>query len=62
MRNTGFQVSYEKLADLYPTRQDYVRRVNARLDELVRDGWLLPEYAEEFRAEAARFDRVPIGR
>jgi hypothetical protein len=54
--------SYEKLADLYPTRQDYVHRVNARLDELVRDGWLLSEYAEEFRAEAARFDRVPIGR
>lgn len=32
------------------TRDEYVRRVNARLNELVREGWLLPEYADEFRA------------
>jgi hypothetical protein len=32
------------------------------LNELVREGWLLPEYVEEFRAEAARFDRLPVGK
>ena len=53
---------YETLTALYRTRDDYARRVNKRLDELVREGWLLPEYAEEFRAEAARFDRLPASR
>ena len=54
--------SFEKLLGLCQTRDEYVRRVNAQADQVVRDGWLLPEYAAKFRAEAARFDRLPAGR
>jgi len=49
------------LADLYRDRNDYVTQVERRLDELVREGWLLEEYADEFRKEAAAFERIPLG-
>jgi len=57
----GSQLSFpaEKLAALYPDRIDYVRQVNSRLDELVAEGWLLEEYAGEFRSEAENFARLP---
>jgi hypothetical protein len=44
-----------ELATLYKNHGDYVNQVNRRLNELVRDGWLLSEYAKEFRVEAAHF-------
>jgi hypothetical protein len=53
-----FEFSAEKLAGLYNNRGDYVNQVDRRLNELVRDGWLLSEYAQEFRVEAAQFDGV----
>ena len=43
----------EKRATLYPTRKDYVAKVNRRVNELVRSGWLLRKEAEAARAEAA---------
>lgn len=39
---------------LYPTRADYVRKVNRGLDELIARGWLLPEYADMVRRDAER--------
>jgi Alpha/beta hydrolase domain len=44
----------EQLQSLYPTHEDYVRKFNARLDELVSEHWYLPEDAQALRAEAAR--------
>lgn len=48
--------SEAELASLYKNHGDYVNQVNRRLNQLVRDGWLLQEYAEEFRVEAAHAD------
>ena len=42
----------EMLARLYRDHGDYVDRFNRRLDELVEQGWLLAQDAEETRAEA----------
>ena len=36
---------------LYPTRAQYETRVNQRLDQLTREGWFLPEYADLVRGE-----------
>jgi hypothetical protein len=49
--------SGEKLTSLYPTRDAYVSAVNRRLEELIRDGWLLPADAEEVRSEAIETSR-----
>ncbi len=37
------------LSDLYSNRGQYVERVNRRLMELIREGWFLPEYADQVR-------------
>ena len=52
---SGYKVPFasERLAELYESPEDYVSRVNRRLDQLVRDGWYLEEDAEEIRNEAA---------
>jgi hypothetical protein len=42
----------EQLAKLYDSHEDYVAKVSRRLDQLVGEGWILGEYAEELRAEA----------
>jgi len=42
------------LKALYPTRADYVRKVNRRLDELIARGWFLPEYADVVRRDAEK--------
>jgi hypothetical protein len=57
----GSQIPFsdEVLNRLYQNRADYARGVSSRLDELVRDGWLLEEFAQEFREEAAQFERLP---
>jgi hypothetical protein len=39
------------LRKLYADKNDYVQRANRRLDELIGDGWFLPEYAESIRKD-----------
>jgi hypothetical protein len=48
--------SKEKLKQLYGSKRDYVRKVEARLDELERQGWSLPLYREVILADAAAVD------
>jgi hypothetical protein len=43
-----------KLRSLYKDHFDYVERFNRRLDELIAEGWCLPEDADEMRAEAEK--------
>lgn len=58
VHGSTFEFSDQELADLYRDHGDYVSQVNRRLNEIVREGWLLKEYAGEFRTEAAQFDRI----
>jgi hypothetical protein len=46
----------EKLASLYKSHDDYVRKVTRLVKRLKRDGWLLPADARAVREEAARSD------
>ena len=46
---TEVPFSEEVLSALYRNRGQYVSRINRRLMELVRDGWFLPEYADQVR-------------
>lgn len=54
----GLQVPFprQKLVELYGTHDAYVARVKKRVDELVTEGWILPEHADELRAEAEQSD------
>jgi hypothetical protein len=45
-------LSGEVLKELYSDHADYVKRFNLRLDELIAQGWLLPDDASEMRSEA----------
>ena len=45
---------HEKLQQLYQDHVDYVERFNRRLDELIGQGWLLAEDAEDLRNEAEK--------
>lgn len=47
--------SRETLEALYGTREEFVRSVERRADELVNAGWYLASDAEEIKAEAAAF-------
>jgi hypothetical protein len=49
--------SAEKVTSLYPMRDAYVSAVNRRVEELTRDGWLLPADAGEVRSEAVETSR-----
>jgi Alpha/beta hydrolase domain len=40
------------LTKLYKNGDGYQKRVNARLAELVREGWFLPEYVQDVRKDA----------
>jgi len=40
------------LAKLYKDSGGYQKRVNARLSELVKEGWYLPEYVDDVRKDA----------
>jgi len=42
----------QALRELYRNHGSYISQVNRRLMELVRDGWMLPEYMEDVRADA----------
>jgi hypothetical protein len=46
----------EKLASLYKSHDDYVRKVTRLVKRLERQGWLLPADASAVREEAARSD------
>jgi hypothetical protein len=53
-RMIGLQVPFskEQLATLYPTHDDYVAKVKASVDGLVRDRWIFPADGDEILAEA----------
>jgi hypothetical protein len=40
------------LKKLYPRRDQYVAAVERRLEELLAQGWFLPEYADMVRRDA----------
>ena len=42
----------EQLAAPYPTHDDYVAKVKASVERLVRDRWIFPEDGDEIVAEA----------
>ena len=46
------------LTKLYKNSAGYQDRVNTRLNELIKAGWFLPEYADEVRSDA-RAARIP---
>jgi hypothetical protein len=50
----GWRIAYdeETLRELYKNHGAYISKLNRRLMELVREGWMLPEYAEDVRADA----------
>jgi Alpha/beta hydrolase domain len=54
-KNRGYKAPFDKetLKRLYPTHNDYVNKVNAEVDLMVRDGWLVQMDAEKIKAEAA---------
>jgi len=54
----GSQLDFspEKLKSQYGDKEDYVDRVNEGLEELVAEGWLLEEFADELRDQADNFD------
>ncbi len=45
------------LKKLYPSKSAYVTKVRQRLDQLVAQGWFLPEYVDTVRREA---DAMPL--
>ena len=60
-RLCGWEVAFapELLKQLYRNHEDYVSRVNARLNELVEEGFCLKEDAQVIKDEAAGAD-VPL--
>jgi hypothetical protein len=50
----GWRIPYNEvtLRDLYKNKGSYISRLNRNLMDRVREGWMLPEYAEDVRAEA----------
>lgn len=49
---TETQFPAAKMRQLYQTPANYAQRFNARLDELIAQGWFLAEDADDMRAEA----------
>lgn len=54
----GSQIDFtaDELEALYGDKDGYVDQVDARLEELVADGWYLEQFADDLRAQAAAFD------
>lgn len=54
----GWRIAFheETLRDLYKNKGSYISQLNVRLMQLVREGWVLPEYAEDIRADAQAID------
>jgi hypothetical protein len=46
----------EKLRALYGDQQTYLKRFSERLDELIAEGWLLPDDREEMQREAKQIE------
>jgi hypothetical protein len=44
---------HAQLQKLYPTHAAYVQKVDRSADRLVKEGWLLPEDAQQIKAQAA---------
>ncbi|HYX65184.1 MAG TPA: alpha/beta hydrolase domain-containing protein [Burkholderiales bacterium] len=59
----GWRVAFdqETLNDMYRNKGSYVSAINRRLMELVREGWMLPEYADDVRSDAQAIDIPPPG-
>ena len=45
------------LKKLYPNKGAYVTKVRQRLDQLIAEGWFLPEYVDMVRRDA---DATPL--
>jgi hypothetical protein len=54
----GSQIDFttDELKALYEDKDGYLSQVNARLDELVAEGWYLEQFADDLRAQAAAFE------
>lgn len=54
----GSQLDFppDELASLYGDRDTYVDEVYERIDELVEDGWVLDQFADDLRQRAATVD------
>jgi hypothetical protein len=52
LAGTKMPLSDATLKKLYPNKNDYAKKVERRLDELVAQGWFLPEYVEMVRRDA----------
>ena len=54
----GYRLPFSKetLHSLYKNRGQYISQVNRRLMELIREGWFLPEYADDVRRDALQSD------
>jgi len=39
------------LKKLYPNKEDYARRVEQRMTQLITEGWFLSEYADMVRGD-----------
>jgi hypothetical protein len=52
-RNLGYKVPFEwsRLEALYGSSKNYATKVNQKIDQLVKDGWLLPSDAKRVRAD-----------
>jgi len=59
----GLRIAYDQqtLNGPYKNKGSYISAVNRRLMELVGEGWMLPEYAEDVRADAQAIDIPPPG-
>jgi hypothetical protein len=55
-RLTGYQIAMTgpELRKLYGSKDQYVAKVRARVDELTKQGWSLPVYRNQILADAAK--------
>lgn len=60
----GWRIAYDEqtLNGLYKNKGSYISAVNRRLNDLLRDGWMLPEYADDVRDDAQAIDITPPGK
>jgi hypothetical protein len=54
LAGTEVPLAEATLRTLYRSKDDYVARVDQRLEQLIAEGWFLPEYADMVRADAKR--------
>jgi hypothetical protein len=54
----GSQIDFppEELESLYEDKDGYLAAVDQRIDELVEEGWVLEEFADELHRRAEEFD------